>query len=106
MIYILFGQNIGTCVTAMLASIGTNRAGKRAAMIHLMFNVIGTLVFIPICLFLPYVELIEGLTADPKLQISFAHIGFNIGGYSAASPLCEAVGPPGGKAGARQGRRI
>ena len=77
-IYILFGQNIGTCVTAMLASIGTNRAGKRAAMIHLMFNVIGTLVFIPICLFLPYVELIEGLTADPKLQISFAHIGFNI----------------------------
>ena len=62
----------------MLASIGTNRAGKRAAMIHLMFNVIGTLVFIPICLFLPYVELIEGLTADPKLQISFAHIGFNI----------------------------
>ena len=77
-IYILFGQNIGTCVTAMLASIGTNRAGKRAAMIHLLFNVIGTLVFIPICLFLPYVSFIEGLTADPKLQISFAHIGFNI----------------------------
>lgn len=77
-IYILFGQNIGTCVTAMLASIGTNRAGKRAAMIHLMFNVIGSLVFIPICMFLPYVDLIESLTADPKLQISFAHIGFNV----------------------------
>ena len=77
-IFVLFGQNIGTCATAMLASIGTNRAGKRAAMIHLLFNVIGTLIFIPICLFLPYVGLIENITADPKMQISLAHIGFNI----------------------------
>ena len=44
-IFILFGQNIGTCATALLASIGTNRAGKRAAVIHLLFNVIGTLLF-------------------------------------------------------------
>lgn len=77
-IYILFGQNIGTCATAMLASIGTNRAGKRAAMIHLLFNVIGTLIFVPICMFLPYVSMIEQITADPKMQISLAHIGFNI----------------------------
>ena len=47
-IFILFGQNIGTCATALLASIGTNRAGKRAAVIHLLFNVIGTLLFIPV----------------------------------------------------------
>ena len=77
-IFILFGQNIGTCATAMLASIGTNRAGKRAAMIHLLFNVIGTLIFIPICMFLPYVSVIEQVAADPKMQISLAHIGFNI----------------------------
>lgn len=77
-IYILFGQNIGTCATALLASIGTNRAGKRAAMMHLLFNVMGTVIFIPICMFLPYVGFIETLTADPKMQISYAHIGFNI----------------------------
>ncbi len=105
-IYILFGQNIGTCVTAMLASIGTNRAGKRAAMIHLMFNVIGTLVFIPICLFLPYVELIEGLTADPKLQISFAHIGFNIVATLLLLPFAKLLVRLAEKAGARQGRPI
>lgn len=77
-VFVLFGQNIGTCATAMLASIGTNRAGKRAAIIHLLFNVLGTLLFIPICLLLPYVGFIEGLTSDPKMQISLAHIGFNI----------------------------
>ena len=77
-IYILFGQNIGTCITAMLASIGTNRAGRRAAVMHLMFNVIGTLIFIPICLFLPYVDFISGLSPSPEMQVSFAHIGFNL----------------------------
>lgn len=77
-IFILFGQNIGTCATAMLASIGTNRAGKRAAMLHLLFNVIGALVFIPICLFLRYPEWIVRLTSRPEMQISLAHIGFNV----------------------------
>lgn len=77
-IFILFGQNIGTCATAMLASIGTNRAGKRAALMHLMFNVIGTLLFIPICLLLHYPEFIMRLTDSPEMQISFAHIGFNV----------------------------
>ena len=77
-IFILFGQNIGTCATALLASIGTNRAGKRAAVIHLLFNIIGTLIFIPVTLLLPYVPFIESLTSDPKMQISIAHIIFNV----------------------------
>ncbi len=42
---IIMGQNIGTCVTAMLSSIGASKNAKRAAMIHLYFNVIGTVVF-------------------------------------------------------------
>ena len=42
---IVFGQNIGTCVTALLASIGANKTAKRAAIIHLLFNVSGTLLF-------------------------------------------------------------
>lgn len=44
-IYITLGQNIGTCVTALLSSIGANKTAKRAAVIHLLFNVIGTALF-------------------------------------------------------------
>ena len=43
---ILLGQNIGTCVTAMISSVGTSRNAKRAAMVHLYFNVIGTILFL------------------------------------------------------------
>ena len=88
-IYILFGQNIGTCATALLASIGTNRSGRGPPLIHLMFNVIGTLLFIPICLFFPYVELIEGFVADPKMQISVAHIIFNIVSTAVLLPFAQ-----------------
>lgn len=44
-VFITLGQNIGTCVTALLSSLGTNRTAKRAAVIHLLFNVIGAVVF-------------------------------------------------------------
>lgn len=88
-IFILFGQNIGTCATAMLASIGTNRAGKRAAMMHLLFNVFGTLLFIPICLLLHYPEFIMRLTDNPEMQISLAHIGFNVVTTIVMFPLAQ-----------------
>ena len=42
---IIMGQNIGTCVTALLSSVGANRSARRAALVHLYFNVIGTVVF-------------------------------------------------------------
>ena len=45
-IYIIFGQNIGTCITAVLASLGANRNAKRTTIIHLSFNIIGTIVFL------------------------------------------------------------
>ena len=44
-VYITLGQNIGTCVTALLSSAGANRTAKRAAVIHLLFNVLGALIF-------------------------------------------------------------
>ena len=44
-IFITLGQNIGTCITAILSSIGTNKTAKRAAAIHLLFNVIGAIIF-------------------------------------------------------------
>ena len=79
-IYVLFGQNIGTCITAILASIGTNVNARRTALIHLLFNVIGTVIFMAIIqLGLPYVDWIENLSpGDTMRQIANAHTGFNI----------------------------
>lgn len=78
-VYVLFGQNIGTCITAVLAAIGTNRSAKRTTVIHLMFNVIGTLVFTLLCLNLPVTELIESLTpGNPSAQVANMHTTFNI----------------------------
>jgi phosphate:Na+ symporter len=45
---IIMGQNIGTCITAILSAIGANKNAKRAAMVHLLFNVIGTLVWLSV----------------------------------------------------------
>jgi len=45
---IIMGQNIGTCVTAMLSSVGTNKNARRAAVVHLSFNIIGTVVWLTV----------------------------------------------------------
>lgn len=77
-VYVLFGQNIGTCITAILASIGTNRNAKRTTLIHLMFNVIGTVVFTLLCMVTPLVPFMESLTSNPAAQIANVHTLFNI----------------------------
>ena len=78
-VYVLFGQNIGTCITAVLASIGTKVNARRTTIIHLMFNIIGTAIFTVICMVTPYVFLIESLTpGNPVAQIANAHTIFNI----------------------------
>ncbi len=78
-VFILFGQNIGTCVTAMLASVGANHTGRRAAVVHLLFNVLGTVMFVVIALALPLTDWIRMLAGDNlRLQIAVAHIIFNV----------------------------
>lgn len=77
-VYVLFGQNIGTCITAVLASIGTNRNAKRTTLIHLMFNVIGTVIFTILCMVTPLVVLMERVTSNPAAQIANVHTLFNI----------------------------
>lgn len=78
-VYVLFGQNIGTCITAVLASIGTNRSAKRTTIIHLMFNIIGTIIFTTLCMTLPVTDLIGSLTPGvPASQIANMHTIFNI----------------------------
>ena len=78
-VFVLFGQNIGTCITAVLASIGMKVNAKRTTVIHLLFNIIGTVLFTVICLVTPYVTWLEAMTpGDPVAQIANAHTVFNI----------------------------
>ena len=78
-VYILFGQNIGTCITAVLASIGTKPAAKRTTIIHLMFNIIGTTIFTVICILTPFTDFMAGTApGNPAAQIANVHTTFNI----------------------------
>lgn len=76
---IIMGQNIGTCVTAMLSSIGASRNGKRAAMVHLLFNVIGTTVWLTVFCLLKYLASPAFLDVPASLfGIAVAHSVFNV----------------------------
>ena len=76
---IIMGQNIGTCITALLSSLGTSRDAKRAAMIHLYFNVIGMVVWLSIfCLVQALVPLQFVSEAASPLGIAFAHTAFKL----------------------------
>ncbi len=86
-VYILFGQNIGTCITSVLASLGTNRSAKRATCIHLLFNVIGTTVFTVLVMAFPVTTLIESLVPNPKAQIAVMHTVFNLATTAFLLPL-------------------
>ena len=76
-LYIIMGTNIGTCVTAMLSAVGATRTAKRAALIHLMFNVLGTLVVFILVSLLPVSTWI-GHIDSPALQIAVAHTSFKV----------------------------
>ena len=78
-VFIAMGQNIGSCVTAMISSIGANRTAKRAAVIHLMFNVIGAVFFG--CLAYAYFTIFNralALAPISSVQISIFHSCFNV----------------------------
>ena len=75
---ILYGQNIGTCVTSLLSSIGASISARRAALIHLMFNVLGTIIFL---IFLNGIVVKAVVYMDPDnvaRQIANVHTIFNI----------------------------
>jgi len=78
-IYVLFGQNIGTCITAVLASVGTGRNAKRTTILHLSFNIIGTVIFVIISMAFPFAEFIQSLTpSNIPAQIANVHTVFNV----------------------------
>ena len=77
---VLFGDNIGTTITAIIAVIGSNTSAKRLAASHVMFNVVGTVIFLifltPFSMFVGKMEQI--LHLNPKMAIAFAHGSFNM----------------------------
>jgi phosphate:Na+ symporter len=78
-VYIIYGQNIGTCITAIMAAIGTTKAAKRASLIHLLFNTIGAISFLLITLYSPFLNLIQNLVPGSiKAQIPVVHVVFNL----------------------------
>ncbi len=85
---IILGQNIGTCVTAMMGAIGANRNARRAAMVHLLFNVVGVLMFVVIFyglgLFIDWSFLSDSVQA---WDISVIHTGFNLVATAVLLPL-------------------
>lgn len=77
-VFITLGQNIGTCVTALLSSVSSGRNGKRAAMIHLLFNVCGAIIF-GILMYILFAFVPEwGMSTMSSVEISIFHTIFNV----------------------------
>lgn len=74
---ILLGTNVGTCVTALLSSVGANRTAKRAAVMHLLFNVIGTIIFFVLFSKIT-INLVTAMSDDAARQLANAHTFFNV----------------------------
>ncbi len=79
-VYVILGQNIGTCVTAIISAIGTNTNSKRTAGVHLMFNILGTVIYlILLAIFPSIVSLVESLSPhNASRQIANFHTVFNV----------------------------
>ncbi|MFD1170696.1 Na/Pi cotransporter family protein [Oceanobacillus caeni] len=77
---VLFGDNIGTTITAVLAAIGASVAARRAALTHVIFNVMGSIIFL--ILLIPFVAFVSflqtKLNLNPEMTIAFAHGSFNV----------------------------
>ncbi|MCP3030327.1 Na/Pi cotransporter family protein [Halobacillus sp. A1] len=90
---VLFGDNIGTTITAVLASIGASVGAKRAAAAHVIFNVIGAAVFL---IFLaPFYNFVDwlrtSLDLNPEMTIAFAHGSFNVANTIVQFPFIAAL---------------
>ena len=91
-IYIIMGQNIGTCVTAILSSMGAKKNAKTAALMHLLFNIIGTVLFsIVAIIYLKTVNPVRATGTITQTQISMVHTIFNIATTVMLFPLSDYI---------------
>ncbi|MDD2978967.1 MAG: Na/Pi cotransporter family protein [Hespellia sp.] len=91
-VYIIMGQNIGTCVTAMLSSVGAKKNAKTAALMHLLFNIIGTVIFSVIAIvFFKVLYPTAGTGNITQTEISLVHTIFNIGTTVLLFPMSNLI---------------
>ena len=91
-VYIIMGQNIGTCVTAIMSSIGAKKNAKTAAIMHLLFNIIGTIIFSVLAIVLFKVVFVEaGDGVITQTQISTVHTIFNVGTTILLFPFSDLI---------------
>ena len=76
--YLICGINIGSAMPTILASMSARNNAKRAAMIYLIYNIVGCVVMTPITMLTPYTDLVERLIPDPMFQVSVVHILFKV----------------------------
>lgn len=77
--FIVFGFNIGTCITSVLSTLGSSKNAKRTALAHVLFNIIGTFIFIILSIFIPIDKIVLSFSRDlPAAQIANLHTLFNI----------------------------
>lgn len=80
-LFLILGTNVGTCVTAMISSVGATTNAKRASFIHLLFNLLGAILFIIILTIFPsFMEntLVKMFPDNPAVEIAMFHTGFNL----------------------------
>lgn len=87
-LYIVLGQNIGTVFTSVLSAAGKSREAKQVGMIHLIFNLGGSILFLFIGEFIPLTPFFEKI-GNPSMQVSVFHIVFNVITVIAAVPFYE-----------------
>lgn len=76
--YLICGINVGSAMPTILASMSARNNAKRAAMIYLIYNVVGAVLMTLVTLLLPYTQLVERLIPDPMFQVSVIHILFKV----------------------------
>ncbi len=87
---IIMGQNIGTCVTALISSIGTGKNARRAAIIHLLFNTLGTVIVLPIFYLINHFAHFAFMDMGVNhVGIAILHTGFNIAAISILAPFAK-----------------
>ena len=79
-LFIILGSNIGTCVTALISTIGTSINARRTGIIHLLFNCFGTVLFVIVLVIFKknIIEILKKITNKPAMQIAWFHVFFNI----------------------------
>ena len=79
-LFIILGANIGTCVTALISTIGTSVNARRTGIIHLLFNIFGTFLFTIVvwCIKDYIVKFLSLITSKPAMEIAWFHVFFNV----------------------------